>query len=155
MNNFTNFELSEQYLLMHFEFNKVIQLPFTEEFNESNIPNDLVRAASDFFANMPSGNELPPVNERAMKLINLIEKYYPNPNSFKSTKQLVKENRRANCKEVFLVEYQQKRKSTNNISVVEGPKGKLKDLFSDDTASSKVSEKGNKIITKTYYFSKN
>jgi hypothetical protein len=91
INNFVNFSLTEQNLMLHYQFNKAIKLPFTEEISEDQLPKDLLEAARDFLNNMPSGNNIPEYDSRAEKLERLINKYYTKPEKFKSTKNLVKE----------------------------------------------------------------
>jgi hypothetical protein len=88
MGNFINFSLNEQNLLLHYKFDKIIKLPFTEEFDDK-IPSDLVKAAREFFDTL--SNQLPPLDKKATTLENLINKYYPKVDSFKSTKDIVKE----------------------------------------------------------------
>jgi hypothetical protein len=87
MGNFINFSLNEQNLMLHYKFEKIIKLPFTEEFDEK-IPIDLVKAAREFFDSL--SNQLPPLDKKATAFENLINRYYPKLDIFKSTKELSK-----------------------------------------------------------------
>jgi hypothetical protein len=88
MGNFINFSLNEQNLILHYKFDKIIKLPFTEELSDK-LPDDLVKAATIFFDSL--SNQLPPLDNKALAFEKLINTYFPKSDQFKSTKDLVKE----------------------------------------------------------------
>lgn len=104
INNFVNFSLTEQNLMLHYQFNKAIKLPFTDEIQEDQLPKDLLSAARDFLNNMPSGNNIPQYDSRAETFERLINKYYTKPDKFKSTKSFVKETAEPVLRKLYINE---------------------------------------------------
>jgi hypothetical protein len=91
MNNFINVSLNEQNLILHYQFNKAIKLPFTDEIADSQLPKDIIECAKDFLNNLPSDGSMPSLDDRARNLVKKINNYYSSKNVFKDTKKLVKD----------------------------------------------------------------
>ena len=88
--NFINVSLKENNIMMFQKLDKAIKLPFTDEIENSMLPEELVRAAKGFFYNVMNdkyNSVIPsPASEYFEKVINT---YYPKGNEFFSTKNLV------------------------------------------------------------------
>lgn len=161
MNNFTNFDVGEQNLMMHYKFNKVIKLPFVDDFYEGLIPDELVECAKEFFDSLPIGNAMPPLDNKILEFEKLINKYYPNPEKFKSTKSYVKDTAEPIVKNLYtgvkdILNSLSQKRAIEVIEVVDTTmktnaavetipkKGGLKDLWSAPTTSVKPKIEGKK-----------
>lgn len=101
INNFMNFTLNEKNLILHYHFDKAIKLPFTKEFSEDKINSDLIASAKEYFRNLSGGNAMPVYDTRAANFEKLINKYYKFPDSFASTKDLVRNTAEPIVKKLF------------------------------------------------------
>ena len=88
--NFINVSLKENSIMMFQKLDKAIQLPFTDEMDDSLLPEELVKAAKNFFFNIMNDHYSKiissPSSEYFEKCIN---SFYPKGNEFFGTKNLV------------------------------------------------------------------
>ena len=88
--NFINVSLKENNIMMFQKLDKAIQLPFTDEIDDSLLPEELVKAAKNFFYNIMNDRYSKvissPASEYFEKCINTM---YPRGTEFFGTKNLV------------------------------------------------------------------
>lgn len=118
--NFIDLQLTESSIIMHQKLDKAIKLPFTDEVDESQLPEDLVDAARNFFStlsnNSRGGNQdmniRTPAAERFEYLIN---KHFPENKEFFPTKGLVSQTAEPIVAKLFNEEITKKSKVSNFI----------------------------------------
>ena len=111
--NFIDVKLNESSIMLHQKLDGAFKLPFTDEIEESMLPNDLVECAREFFASLITQNRnnnnnntslMTPLAERFEDMINFL---FPKGTEFFSTKNLVSTTAEPIVARLYSIEQQQ------------------------------------------------